>query len=645
MDLPDGFLDELNSRVSLAQVAGRKVVWDQRKSNQGKGDMWAPCPFHQEKTPSFHVDDRKGFYYCFGCHAKGNAITFVRETENVSFIEAVEILAREVGMEIPAPDPKARERASRHADLVKVMEQAIQHYRLQLKTAAAAEARDYLAGRGLSERAIERWDIGFAPDRRRGLYEHLTGKSVAPDLVVAAGLAAKPDDGGAPYDRFRGRIIFPIRDARGRAIALGGRAMSSEVRAKYLNSPETELFNKSRTLFNFGPARAAAGKDQQLIVAEGYMDVIALSEAGFKAAVAPLGTAVTTEQLAHIWRISPEPIIALDGDNAGLNAAMRLVDLALPSLSAEKTLRFCLMPPGKDPDDVIRAGGAGAMRKELEKTQPLFAVLWQRETKDQMLDSPEQRGALDKRLRDAIGRITDPTLRRHYLQEVKDLLFRMRQRKSSGSQRGRRGRAGIPGQALESTKRSSIVTVGSEAVLESQLLATVISYPEVLPDILPDMEAVEFADPFHLAISDAMISFDGMASEFRNHLVDSVGAEALEQFLARPHIALSPLLAKQCDLDYVRSVVADTLTVVRTRRAAESEAVEAQENQDGLTSEVETTRLKNAAEARFQAESGSKDDRIEYDIAPSGAKMIRAERNELDRAIGDISFAKPDRAR
>ncbi|NNK79743.1 MAG: DNA primase, partial [Litoreibacter sp.] len=277
MSLPPGFLDELRSRSSIAQVVGRKVIWDSRKSNQGKGDMWAPCPFHQEKTASFHVDDRKGYYYCFGCHAKGDAIGFIMETENVGFMEAVEILSREAGMQMPAPDPQAQQKADRRAQLADVMEQAVQFYRLQLKTAAATFAREYLSGRGLSEAVQERFEMGFAPDQRQGVWTHLTGKGVKPELIVDAGLCAKPDDGGAPYDRFRGRIMFPIRDVRGRCIAFGGRAMQADARAKYLNSPETELFDKGRNLYNHGPAREAAGKGQPLIVAEGYMDVIALA--------------------------------------------------------------------------------------------------------------------------------------------------------------------------------------------------------------------------------------------------------------------------------------------------------------------------------------------------------------------------------
>ncbi|HBM60240.1 MAG TPA: DNA primase, partial [Citreicella sp.] len=303
MSLPPGFLDELRNRTSLAQVVGRKVLWDNRKSNQAKGDLWAPCPFHQEKSASFHVDDRKGFYYCFGCHAKGDAISFVRETENVEFMEAVEILAREAGLTMPARDPQAAQKADRRAQLSEVMEQAVRWFRLQLRTAAATEARAYLDRRGLKADVQDRFELGFAPDGWRNLWEHLRAQGVAEDLILGAGLA-KPPDRGAPYDVFRHRIMFPIRDGRGRAIAFGGRAMDPNDNAKYLNSPETELFDKGRSLYNHAPAREAAGKGQPLIVAEGYMDVIALSEAGFAASVAPLGTAVTEHQLALLWRIT-----------------------------------------------------------------------------------------------------------------------------------------------------------------------------------------------------------------------------------------------------------------------------------------------------------------------------------------------------
>ncbi|HSG55051.1 MAG TPA: DNA primase, partial [Paracoccaceae bacterium] len=361
----------------------------------------------------------------FGCHAKGDAISFVRETENVGFMEAIQILAGEAGMTVPAQDPKAQEKADRRTQLAEIMEDAVRYYRMQLKTSAGTEARAYLERRKLDLAAQDRFDIGFAPDARQGVFGHLTGKGVAPDLIIDAGLCARPDDGGAPYDRFRGRIIYPIRDARGRCIALGGRAMDPNARAKYLNSPETELFDKGRSLYNHAPAREAAGKGQPLIVAEGYMDVIALVQAGFGAAVAPLGTAITEDQLQLMWRISPEPIITLDGDRAGLAAAMRVIDVALPLLEAGKSLRFCMMPEKMDPDDLIKAKGAAGMQKLLDEAQPMVRLLWRRETEGKVFDSPERKAALDKVLREAIKKIQDPSIRSHYGEDIKDMRWEL----------------------------------------------------------------------------------------------------------------------------------------------------------------------------------------------------------------------------
>ena len=257
------------------------------------------------------MDDRKGFYYCFGCHAKGNAFKFVQETENVGFMEAVEVLAAEAGMQMPSRDPRAAARADRRSELAKVMELAVQHYRLQLKTNAGAEARAYLEKRRLRDTTVEAFELGFAAQDRTGLFGALRTKGVPPQDIIDAGLAIQPDDGGAPYDRFRGRIMFPIRDPRRRAIAFGGRAMDPNARAKYLNSNETLLFDKGRALYNFGPAREAAGKTGALLVVEGYMDVIALAQAGFAHAVAPLGTAITEDQQSLLWQAAAEPGHAL----------------------------------------------------------------------------------------------------------------------------------------------------------------------------------------------------------------------------------------------------------------------------------------------------------------------------------------------
>ncbi|HEU0222938.1 MAG TPA: DNA primase, partial [Paracoccaceae bacterium] len=414
MSLPPGFLDELRGRLSLARVVGRKIAWDPRKSNPGKADYWAACPFHQEKTASFHVDDRKGYYYCFGCQAKGDAITFVKETENLSFIEAVELLAAEAGLAMPAPDPKARAAEEARSSLAGIMEQAVQFYRLQLRTARAQAARDYLARRGLGEAEIARFEIGWAPEERTALTEAFRVRGVAPAQLAEAGLAFLPDGDGPAHDRFRGRIMLPIRDSRGRAIGFGARAVRPDQEPKYLNSPETPLFDKGRCLYNHGPAREAAARTGSLIVAEGYLDVIALVSAGFEQAVAPLGTAVTEEQLRLLWRMADEPVIALDGDAAGRRAALRLLDLALPHLEPGKSLRFATLPVGQDPDDLIRAAGPAAMRAVLDAGRPLIDLLWQRETADRPLDTPERRAAFDRSLREALAKIADPSVRAHY---------------------------------------------------------------------------------------------------------------------------------------------------------------------------------------------------------------------------------------
>ena len=364
------------------------------------------------------MDEAKGYYYCFGCHAKGDAVTFLRETENLGFMEAVERLTAEAGMALPEADPAAAARATVAKGLVEAMEAAVQFYRLQLGTARAADARAYLDRRGLAAETRDRFEIGYAPDGRTALLDSLTDKGFARAQLVEAGLVGLRDDGSA-YDRFRGRIMFPIRDARGRAIAFGARALAQDQEPKYLNSPETPLFDKGRSLYNAGPARSAAAKAGTVVVCEGYMDVIALAEAGIEHAVAPLGTAITETQLQLLWKLAPEPVVALDGDKAGQAAAQRLIDLALPLVEPGRALRFALMPAGQDPDDVIRAGGAKAMEALLAKSLPMIELIWRRETDGAVLDSPERRAGLDARLKAHLARIGNEGLRAHYEAEIR----------------------------------------------------------------------------------------------------------------------------------------------------------------------------------------------------------------------------------
>ena len=635
MSLPPGFLDELRTRTSLTQVVGRKVIWDTRKSNQGKGDMWAPCPFHQEKTASFHVDDRKGFYYCFGCHAKGDAISFVRETENVGFMEAVEIIAREAGMPVPKRDPVAQQKADRRTQLAEVMEQAVQYFRLQLKTAAAGTTRDYLAGRGLSEAAQDRWEIGYAADARQGVFAHLTGKGVADDLIIDAGLAARPDDGRAPYDRFRGRIIFPIRDARGRAIALGGRAMDPNARAKYLNSPETDLFDKGRSLYNLGPAREAAGKGAPLVVAEGYMDVIALSEAGFKACVAPLGTAITESQLQMMWRVSPEPVIALDGDTAGLRAAMRLIDLALPQLEAGQSLRFALMPEGLDPDDLLKAQGKGAMQRLLQGAVPMVQLLWQRETEGGNFDSPERKAALDKNLRTAISQIKDASIRNHYGEAIKQMRWELyapqRKNQSKGSWKSK------PEPVQPSTKASMLVSAGQgaeEHLREAVVLATLVLNPQVLAQFESELERLEFGAHEHRILRDCLLRH-GACDDLRNKIETEAAAE-FAAVMAPRHVQISPAVRKPGDAVIAAMCVAEELAKLDAKRGAMREIEEAVEDISGVVDEGLTWRLKQAAQAKNKAARSEGEDTAVFDTAASGAQMDRSERDAFARLMAEI---------
>ena len=616
MSLPPGFLDDLRTRVSLSSVVGRKVTWDMRKSNLGKGDMWAPCPFHQEKSASFHVDDRKGFYYCFGCHAKGDSVTFIKETENLGFIEAVAVLAAEAGMPMPASDPRAAQVADRRSQLSAVVEESFKWFRLQLRTSAASDARAYLAKRGLSEAAQERWEIGFAPDARQSLFAALTQKGIAPDLIVDSGVCARPDDGGPPYDRFRGRIIFPIRDGRGRAISLGGRAMAADARAKYLNGPETELFDKGRNLYNQASAREASVKGQPLVVAEGYMDVIALSEAGFRAVVAPLGTAVTDDQLRLMWRISDEPIIALDGDTAGVRAALRVVDLALPLLEAGKGLRFAVMPAGMDPDDLIRSGGAGAMKAVLDAAQPMVKLLWQREIEGRSFDSPERKATLDKSLRAAINRITDPSIRTHYGEDIKrlraDLFGQSRRADLPAFGTQRKGKFTPPVlNALASTKGSLLATANplvEEQLREAVILATLIIHPSLIARFESALERVALNSDDHIILRRLILANVGADAASLFDQIKATAPNALDALMARPHVMIAPPVRNSADAELATLCLAEELAKLEARRAARREIEDAVEDMSGLADEGLTWRLTKATEARHRADHPTRTD-------------------------------------
>jgi DNA primase len=645
MSLPPGFLDELRSRVSLAQVVGRKVGWDGRKSNAAKGDFWAPCPFHQEKSASFHVDDRKGFYYCFGCHAKGDALTFLRETENIGFMEAVERLAKDAGLALPARDPTSAAKAAAVTGLAEIMETALRFYRAQLGSAQAAEARAYLDRRGVSPATREAFELGFAGASRTALFDHLRAKGIAPAQIAEAGLCVLPEDGGSPYDRFRERILFPIRDARGRAIAFGGRAMAANARAKYLNSPETPLFDKGRTLYNIGPARTAAAKTGALVVVEGYMDVIALAQAGLAHAVAPLGTAITADQLQLMWRVADEPVVALDGDAAGQGAALRLVDLALPLLTAGKGLRFALMPPKQDPDDVIRAGGLQAFAALIAASRPMVDLIWDRETAGASLDSPERRAALDARLRAHLGRIADPSIRAHYQAEVRDrraALFAPARPRAPRGGRAAKGKArDFPAPALASTRASLLAQPGDGPAAEARIrecaiLAGCLLHPELAAGFEDRLERAAFVCPDLAPIRDALLWALGRdAEDLAARVAARLGRDPLPDLLATGPLAANPHLRSGADPEQAARTILEALDRQAAWAGQQAEVRDAERDLMGEADEGVTWRLREAAEAAQAAVARPLSDR------PAESQDESELSHALQNLIDDQIWKKP----
>lgn len=489
MAFPPGFLDELRARVSLSDVVGRKVALKRRSGAEYAG----LCPFHNEKTPSFTVNDKKGFFHCFGCGEHGDAVGFVMKTEGLAFPEAVEKLAREVNLPVPRATPVERERAERVSSLQQVVEMAARWFQKQLRLPAGRQGLDYLRGRGLEDATIDDFRLGFAPDSRDGLLSALKREGVPIDKIVEAGLAIQPDDNREPYDRFRGRVMFTINDRRGRAIAFGGRVMGAG-EPKYLNSPETPLFHKGANLYCLDRARVAATKDQPVIVAEGYMDVIALHGAGFTGAVAPLGTALTEGQLGELWKLADEPYLCFDGDNAGRRAAQRAADRALPLLRPGKSLRFLALPAGEDPDSLVRAHGPDAIRRVLDLARPLADLVWEIETEGKPADTPERQASLQSALKQRIDQIADPIVRRYYAEAMWNRLQRSREAERPawrpagrpgarpGGPRPLRGPAGafeVPASAGAEARRAALDLDGTSRQVQV-LLGALVDRPAML---------------------------------------------------------------------------------------------------------------------------------------------------------------------
>ena len=531
--LSPAWLDELRARTLLSAVIAPSV-----KLIKAGREYKACCPFHQEKTPSFTVNDEKGFYHCFGCGAHGDVIRFLTEARGLPFMDAVKELAGKAGMEVPALDPRAKEKAERSAGLYDIMDAAQRWFAEQLDGVEGSEARMYLKERGISDATKTRFGFGFAPDSRGKLKKALEKFGI--EQLVEAGLLIKPDDGKEPYDRFRGRLTYPIKDQRGRVIAFSARIIG-QGEPKYLNSPDTPLFDKGRTLFNLDLAGPASRKAGRILVVEGQMDVIALDQAGLGEAVAPLGTALTEHQLERLWRLDGQPLCCFDGDAAGQKAAVRAALRALPHLSPERTLRFVALPAGQDPDDVIRTGGKAAFEALLAEAEPLVDRMWRHEEEAAALDTPEARAGLRKRLLDHAAAIADGNVRQLYRDEWMsrfDARFRpqqAQQHRRPFAPRGewKKGRFTPPTPPASQAARA-IWQVGVEPAMAAAMIAGCIRYPVVLHDHVEQIAMFRIGDRALGQLRDAIVEY-----ALNNASLDS---EALQTTLAASEH--QPLVAK-----------------------------------------------------------------------------------------------------
>lgn len=478
MAIAPDFLDEIRARIGLGDVIARHVSL-RRAGRELKG----LCPFHNEKTPSFTVSEEKGFFHCFGCGAHGDVIGFVMRQEGLSFPEAVERLAGEAGLEVPKATPEEREQAKRAANLHEVMERACRFFEDELRGPRGGDARSYLAGRGIDDETRARFRLGYAPDTRTALRNAVMDAAHPEALLVEAGLLIRPDD-GTPYDRFRGRVIFPITDRRGRVIAFGGRILG-EGNPKYLNSPDTPLFSKGRVLYGMATAREAAHRNARVIVTEGYTDVIALNRAGYAESVAPLGTALTESHLHALWRMAPEPILCLDGDEAGKRAAYRAAERALPLLEPGRSLQFVTLPAGQDPDSLLAEKGVEGLESCLKNRRDLFDLVWQMNTEARRFDTPERVAGLEQAIERLVVRIDDRKVQYQYLHRLRERI-----RLQFGSRRDRRGRGdsggiGIPiGMPPEALPRSTV----------RHIVATLLRHPPLIEEFCERLAGLEIED-------------------------------------------------------------------------------------------------------------------------------------------------------
>ena len=586
MAFPPQFLDELRARLPVSEVVGKKV----RLTRKGREHLGL-CPFHNEKTPSFTVNDDKAFYHCFGCGQHGDVISFAMETEGLSFPEAIERLAAQAGLEVPQSSPEERARAKVRATLYDVVEQVCAWYEEQLAQPGGRAGYDYLRGRGFSDETIARFRLGFAPDGRGRLLQVMESRGVRLDQLVEAGLLKIPEGGGDPRDYFFNRVMFPINDSRGRVIAFGGRILG-DGQPKYLNSPETPLFHKGRSLYNFTMAREASREAGTVIVAEGYTDVIALAQAGLPNAVAPLGTALTEDQMRLLWRVADEPVLCFDGDNAGARAALRAAERALPLLQPGKTLRFMALPAGEDPDSLIKARGADGFRSLLAGAHQLVDVIWKAEVSAGKHDTPERKADLDRRINARLAQIEDPGVKHHYQetlrQRLRDLFSAGRHSGGRSQWQNRRsgGRFDGPGRPEIAPGLRARGDIGAmKAQQERMLLATLVNHPDLLPDSVEALNEISLQSKeldtllrviLNLAVTKPVLD----TRELQRHLIQSGHETPLGQVLHPQVYRQASFAAPDATIADARAALEEILARFRRERLVADRAAAKEELAD-----------------------------------------------------------------
>ena len=496
MSFSSAFLEKIKTSVKISDIASRHVNWDLKKSNTSKQDFWAPCPFHQEKTASFHVDDTKGFYYCFGCQAKGNIFTFLNEMEGVSFFDAVKALSEMAGIPLEIDDDKKRMTTSNEEQrLININEIASEFFRKYLFSTKGSIALSYLRDRGLSLEIIKEFQLGFSPSKPDDLTNFLKSQGYNEQFIEKSGLAFKPENKPL-VDRFRNRIMFPISDSNNNIVAFGGRSLNTAYGAKYINSSETKIFKKGSLLFNLKNAQKSK-KNDPLIIVEGYMDVISLANNSIKNAVAPLGTSMTKEQLQLIWRACEEPILLLDGDNAGKLATSRAVDLALPLISYNQTLRIANLPTNYDPDDLLKQHGKDALKDVIENSQTLSEFIFTNEKSQRKIDSPERLRKLHVELTRKIQKIKDFSLKKMFLAEMNDKIRKIQYPSQTDTKRSRSPMLGDNKINIKKKTMSHVQASEKEIeMLEAEIMFCLIKNPTFIKDFKETLTDLDLSDEF-----------------------------------------------------------------------------------------------------------------------------------------------------